>query len=394
MLDAQTIATVKASLPAVAACGPKLTAHFYDRMLSHHPELKNVFNINNQRNGAQREALFNAICAYGANLENLAALLPAVEKIAQKHTGLNIQPEQYAIVGEHLLASIKELLNPGDEVLAAWGRAYGVLAQVFIQREEAIYQDSEQQRGGWRGTRAFRISAIEEQSSVIKSITLTPVDGGAVAAFQPGQYLTVYLHPASFEYQQIRQYSITNSSNGKDYRIAVKREAQGTVSGYLHRYAVVGDEIQLAPPHGDFFMQVTPETPVALISAGVGQTPLLAMLHALAEQQHAAPVSWLHAAENGEQHAFSAEVTATGGCLNDFEQQVWYRQPTEQDAGRFTAQGLMNLTTLPARLQDVNTHFYLCGPLGFMQFAGGQLRDAGVDLARIHYEVFGPHKVL
>ncbi|KAI4637070.1 hypothetical protein J4E78_011087, partial [Alternaria triticimaculans] len=123
-------------------------------MLSHHPELKNVFNMNNQRNGDQREALFNAICAYGANLENLAVLLPAVEKIAQKHTSLNIQPAQYAIVGENLLATIKELLNPGEEALAAWGRAYGVLADVFINREEEIYQATEQQTGGWRGTRA------------------------------------------------------------------------------------------------------------------------------------------------------------------------------------------------------------------------------------------------
>ncbi|MCZ4060450.1 NO-inducible flavohemoprotein [Pantoea sp. LMR881] len=394
MLDAQTIAIVKSTLPAVAACGPKLTAHFYDRMLSHHPELKNVFNMNNQRNGNQREALFNAICAYGANLENLAVLLPAVEKIAQKHTSLNIQPEQYAIVGEHLLATIKELLNPGDDVLAAWGRAYGVLAQVFIQREEAIYQDTEQQNGGWRGTRAFRISALEQQSDVIKSITFTPVDGGAVAAFKPGQYLTVYLHPAEFEHQQIRQYSLTHSSNGEYYRIAVKRDAQGTVSGWLHQHAKVGDEIQLAAPHGDFFMQLTSETPVALISAGVGQTPMLAMLHTLAAQQHAAPVSWLHATENGEQHAFAAEVNATGARLRNFTQKVWYRQPSQQDTGRFDAQGLMDLALYSAHLEDTNTQFYLCGPLGFMQFAAAQLRDAGVDVGRIHYEVFGPHKVL
>ena len=112
MLDAQTIATVKSTLPAIAQLGPQLTGHFYQRMLTQHPELKNVFNMNNQRSGNQREALFNAICAYGSNLENLAVLLPAVEKIAQKHASLNIQPAQYAIVGENLLATIKELLNP------------------------------------------------------------------------------------------------------------------------------------------------------------------------------------------------------------------------------------------------------------------------------------------
>ncbi|MGE1562695.1 NO-inducible flavohemoprotein [Pantoea septica] len=394
MLDAQTIATVKSTLPAVAAVGPKLTAHFYDRMLSQHPELKNVFNMNNQRNGNQREALFNAICAYGANLDNLAALLPAVEKIAQKHASLAIKPEQYAIVGDNLLATIKELLNPGDEVLAAWGRAYGVLADVFIQREEAIYQETEQQEGGWRGTRPFRIAAIDAQSSVIKSFTLAPVDGGAVAAFKPGQYLTVHLHPAEFEFQQNRQYSLTHASNGKSYRIAVKRDAQGTVSGWLHEKAQVGDVLDLTAPHGDVFMEVGRETPVALISAGVGVTPMLAMLHALAEQQHAAPVTWLHAAENGVQHAFAEEVAETGARLRDFEKRVWYRVPEAADAGRFDAEGVMDLAAESARLQDGRTQFWLCGPVGFMQFIAGQLRDMGVEASRIHYEVFGPHKGL
>lgn len=392
MLDAHTIAIVKSTLPAIAACGPKLTAHFYYRMLSHHPELKNVFNMNNQRNGDQREALFNAICAYGANLENLAVLLPAVEKIAQKHTSLNIQPAQYAIVGENLLATIKELLDPGEEALAAWGKAYGVLASVFINREEEIYQATEQQTGGWRATRAFRISAIAQQSDVIKSFTFTPVDGGPVAAFKPGQYLTVHLQPASFEHHQIRQYSLTHLSNGKAYRIAVKREAQGTVSGWLHQNGKVGDELMLAAPHGDFFLEVDPVTPVALISAGVGQTPMLAMLHALATSQHHAPVSWLHAAENGKQHAFSEEVIATGAQLADFVSHVWYRDPAAEDAGRYDAQGLMDITALSARLTSPDTHFYLCGPLPFMQHVVAQLRDAGVADSHIHYELFGPHK--
>ncbi|KAA5922217.1 MULTISPECIES: NO-inducible flavohemoprotein [Pantoea] len=392
MLDAHTIATVKSTLPAIATCGPKLTAHFYDRMLSHHPELKNVFNMNNQRNGDQREALFNAICAYGANLENLAVLLPAVEKIAQKHTSLNIQPAQYAIVGENLLATLKELLDPGEEALAAWGRAYGVLADIFINREEEIYQATEQQTGGWRGTRAFRISAIAQQSELIKSFTFTPVDGGPIAAFKPGQYLTVYLQPASFEHHQIRQYSLTHLSNGKDYRIAVKREAQGTVSGWLHQNGKVGDELMLAAPHGDFFLEVDPATPVALISAGVGQTPMLAMLHVLAASQHGAPVSWLHAAENGKQHAFSAEVRATGAQLADFVSHVWYREPEAEDAGRYDTQGLMDITVLSARLTSPDTHFYLCGPLPFMQHVVAQLRDAAVADTRIHYELFGPHK--
>ncbi|MGL6295097.1 MAG: globin domain-containing protein, partial [Plesiomonas sp.] len=92
MLDTQTIAIVKATAPLLAETGPKLTAHFYDRMFSHHPELQDIFNMAHQSSGRQREALFNAIVAYANNIENLAALLPAVEKIAQKHASFNIQP--------------------------------------------------------------------------------------------------------------------------------------------------------------------------------------------------------------------------------------------------------------------------------------------------------------
>lgn len=122
MLDAQTIATVKATIPLLVETGPKLTAHFYDRMFAHNPELKEIFNMSNQRNGDQREALFNAIAAYASNIDNLPALLPAVEKIAQKHTSFQIKPEQYNIVGSHLLATLDEMFSPGQDVLDAWGK--------------------------------------------------------------------------------------------------------------------------------------------------------------------------------------------------------------------------------------------------------------------------------
>ena len=156
MLDAQTIATVKATIPLLVETGPKLTAHFYDRMFAHNPELKEIFNMSNQRNGDQREALFNAIAAYASNIENLPALLPAVEKIAQKHTSFQIKPEQYNIVGGHLLATLDEMFSPGRGT-GRRGKAYGVLANVFINREAQIYSENASKNGGWEGTRAFRI---------------------------------------------------------------------------------------------------------------------------------------------------------------------------------------------------------------------------------------------
>lgn len=396
MLDSQTIATVKSTIPLLAETGPKLTAHFYDRMFAHNPELKDIFNMSNQRNGDQRQALFDAICAYASNLENLAALLPAVERIAQKHASFNIQPDQYQIVGHHLLATLDEMFSPGQEVLDAWGKAYGVLANVFIQREGQIYQETEQNNGGWRDLRAFRIVKKQPQSEVITSFVLAPVDGGQVADYQPGQYLAVYINDDSLQNQEIRQYSLTTASNGKDYRIAVKREDQGAVSNFLHQHAKEGDIVHLAAPHGDFFLQVEPTTSVALISAGVGQTPMLGMLNTLHDKQHPANIHWLHAAENGAVHAFADEVAGIAERMPNLSRHVWYREPNAADVqGRdYHSQGLMDLSPLHSELNNPLTHYYFCGPVPFMQHVGKQLLEMGVEAERIHYECFGPHKVL
>ena len=396
MLDAQTIATVKATIPLLVETGPQLTAHFYDRMFAHNPELKEIFNMSNQRNGDQREALFNAIAAYASNLENLHALLPAVEKIAQKHTSFQIQPEQYNIVGSHLLATLDEMFSPGQEVLDAWGKAYGVLANVFINREAQIYSENASKNGGWEGTRAFRIVEKTPRSALITSFEFEPVDGQPVADYQPGQYLGVWLKPEGFPHQEIRQYSLTRKPNGKGYRIAVKREDGGQVSNWLHNEANVGDVVHLAAPAGDFFMAVEANTPVTLISAGVGQTPMLAMLDTLAKANHGAQVNWFHAAMNGEVHAVADEVSKLGASLNHFYQHVWYQQPAaaEVNSGRYHSEGLMDLHALEGKFSDPAMQFYLCGPVTFMQFAAKQLVELGVTKDNIHYECFGPHKVL
>ncbi|UUE08958.1 NO-inducible flavohemoprotein [Dickeya zeae] len=395
MLDQQTIATIKSTIPLLAETGPALTAHFYQRMFQHSPELKDIFNMSNQRNGDQREALFNAICAYATHIENLPALLPAVERIAQKHASFTIRPEQYQIVGTHLLATLEEMLKPGQAVLDAWGKAYNVLADVFIQRESDIYQHSAEQHGGWYGMRPFRIVSKQPQSSLITSFTLEPADGGPIAAYRPGQYLAVYIRDKRLEHQEIRQYSLTTEPNGRYYRIAVKREAMGSVSGYLHEIAREGDIIELAAPHGDFFLDVAPSTSVALISAGVGQTPMLSMLHSLKQQHHQGDIFWLHAAENPEVHAFADEVANLGTALPQLQSYVWYREtPPQATPHPAIFHGLMTLQDLPTSLPVENLQCYLCGPVAFMQFTARQLLEAGMTESHIHYECFGPHKVI
>lgn len=168
------------------------------------------------------------------------------------------------------------------------------------------------------------------------------------------------------------------------------------MSNYLHQQAQEGDVIYIAPPHGDFFLDVAPTTPVALISAGVGQTPMLGMLNTLHDNQHQAQVHWLHAAENGSVHAFADEVADIAGRMPNLSRHVWYREPGADDVeGRdYHSRGLMDLSALQGSLADPQMHYYFCGPVAFMQFVGKQLLEMGVEAERIHYECFGPHKVL
>ncbi|MFA0083852.1 NO-inducible flavohemoprotein [Vibrio breoganii] len=394
MLEQKTIDIVKATAPLLAETGPKLTAHFYDRMFAHNPELQDIFNMSNQRNGDQREALFNAICGYASNIDNLGALLPVVEKIAQKHTSFMITAEQYNIVGSHLLGTIDELFSPGQEVLEAWGEAYGVLANIFIQREEQIYVANEQSQGGWRGLREFEVVEKKDESAVITSFVFKPVDGGSVADFKPGQYLGIYLNTPKFENQEIRQYSLSAASNGNTYRISVKREGEGKVSNFLHDHLQQGDIVKLASPAGDFFLDSESKEPVVLISAGVGLTPMLSMLETLEQGEQA--VTWLHAAENGEHHAFKEHVSQLCNNQDNFEHFTWYRSPLASDlrSEDYQAEGLIDLSKLSQEQLPKNAKVYFCGPVPFMQSVAQQLIDLGYKQDQLNYECFGPHKVL
>lgn len=394
MLDAQTIATIKSTIPLIAQTGPALTAHFYDRMFSRHPELKDIFTMSHQSSGAQREALFNAICAYASNLENLAAILPAVEKIAQKHVSLNIRPEHYPIVGENLLATIDEMFHPGQEVLDAWAAAYQLLADVFIHREEQIYQQNEQTMGGWRGLRTFKVKQKVKQSDVITSFELEPEDGLAVTPYRAGQYISVYIRDEQLNNQEIRQYSLSHASNNKTYRIAVKREDNGLLSNFMHENVQEGDLLYVAAPGGDFYLDVAPTTPVTLISAGVGLTPMLSMLHTLSA--HQAEVNWLHATENGGVHAFKDEITQAGEQISQYHHAVWYRTPRQEDTLNkdYQFEGFMDLNLVKDWLTTPEMQFYFCGPVPFMQFIAKQLISLGINRDNLHYECFGPHSVI
>ncbi|ENM5824881.1 NO-inducible flavohemoprotein [Vibrio metoecus] len=392
MLTQEHINIIKSTIPLLESAGPALTQHFYQRMFSHNPELKHIFNMTHQKTGRQSVALFEAIAAYAKHIDNLAALTSAVERIAHKHTSFNIQPEHYQIVGHHLLETLRELAPEAftQQVEEAWTAAYFFLAQVFIDREGALYLERNHALGGWCDGRTFAVQEKRAESEYVTSFILVPADGRPVLDYQPGQYIGIEVSPEGSDYREIRQYSLSQGSNGKDYRISVKREGVGSdnpgvVSHYLHNKVKVGDSVKLYAPAGDFFY-VERKRPVVLISAGVGATPMQAILHTLAEQNKSG-VTYLYACNSAKEHTFAQE-TAKLVAEHGWQQQVWYRD----EASEHALQGEMQLTEASLPVQDGD--FYLCGPIGFMQYVVKQLLELGVEKERIHYEVFGPHAQL
>ncbi|KAG1245356.1 hypothetical protein G6F65_021275 [Rhizopus arrhizus] len=144
MLSPQIRALVKATAPVLKTHGVALTRHFYARMFDHNPELKHVFNQAHQAGGQQQLALAGAVTAYAEHIDDPSVLMPVVTRIVHKHVSLGIRPEHYAIVGKHLLASIREVLGEAatDELVDAWGAAYGQLADLLIAEEARLYAES------------------------------------------------------------------------------------------------------------------------------------------------------------------------------------------------------------------------------------------------------------
>src|SRR5579875_1007547 len=293
MLSQKTIKIVKSTVPVLKTHGNEITKRFYQLLFSSHPELLNIFNHANQKQGRQQRALANAVYAAAEHIDNLSAILPTAEHIAHKHRSLGIQPEQYPIVGKNLLLAIKDVLGEAatDEVMNAWAEAYQEIANVFISLEKDMYNKAQHQVGGWEGFRNFVIAKKVVETEMITSLYLVPQDGKELATFIPGQYISIKLDIPETGYTHIRQYSLSDAPGKSYYRISVKREnaindiPEGIVSVYLHNHIQEGDIVQISAPAGAFTLDTQTDIPVVLLSGGVGLTPLISMLNTIVETQ-------------------------------------------------------------------------------------------------------------
>ncbi|WAH38159.1 NO-inducible flavohemoprotein [Alicyclobacillus dauci] len=399
MLSQETKDIIKSTVPVLEIHGTAITTRFYELLFASHPELLNIFNQTNQKQGRQQTALANAVYAAAAHIDHLEDILPTVKQIGHKHRGLGIQPEHYPIVGETLLKAIRDVLGEAatDEIIDAWAQAYGVISDAFISVEHEMYEHATQQPGGWSGFRPFVVSKKVQESEVITSFYLTPQDGGDIATYEPGQYLTLVVDIPGQSYTHRRQYSLSDAPGKPYYRISVKREdargnlPAGVVSNHLHETIQEGDILQVSAPSGDFVLDMNTKSPIVFLSGGVGMTPLMSMANTLMERRPAHSVTYVHAALNGRVHAFKSDLTEMAKRHPAFRHYVVYERPSNEDRSHahFAKDGFIDLDWLQT-ISTQDAEFYFCGPTPFMKAIYKALKQWGVEDTHIHYEFFGP----
>jgi len=394
MLSEQSATTVRATLPAVGAAIGDIADRFYEGLFAAHPELlRDLFNRGNQASGTQRQALAGSIAAFATHLVERPDERPDVmlSRIAHKHASLGIAPEQYKTVHEHLFAAIVEVLGDAvtPEVAAAWDEVYWLMANALIAMERRLYAQS-----GGSGWRTWEVVERVEETADVAALRLRPADGGPLPDFRAGQYVSVRVELPDGACQ-IRQYSLAGAPGSALHRIAVKRVhgdagPDGEVSNHLHARVGEGSTLEISAPYGDLVLEDLPRLreagiPVLLASAGIGVTPMVAVLEQLAVTGHPAPVTVVHADRSPAEHALRADHEAYAAKLADADVHFWYEHPEPGHPADRT--GLVDLSGVAIAS---GTRAYLCGPLPFMRAVRAQLIDKGVAAADIHYEVFGP----
>jgi ferredoxin-NADP reductase/MOSC domain-containing protein YiiM len=260
-------------------------------------------------------------------------------------------------------------LSPG------WQQSFNDM--LHAQDEAAVAPPPTEVALGWSGFRALRVSATRRESPQVMSIELQADDGSPLPPPLPGQYLTMRI-PGAAQPTPLRSYSLSGDPAGTGYRISVKCEDHGVVSQWLHTHVEPGSLVEAAAPRGDFYL-TEGMGPVILISAGIGITPVLAMLHALSAARSAREIWWLHTTRNPQTQAFAAEVAALIESLPNARQLVFFTQ----------TQGRLDQSAISALGLPHGAAAYLCGPTQFMADMREALSAAGLDDTNIHSELFG-----
>jgi ferredoxin-NADP reductase/MOSC domain-containing protein YiiM len=245
----------------------------------------------------------------------------------------------------------------------------------------------------WPGFHPLRVSQISRESDRVFSLELVPTDGRPLPLALPGQFVVVRVRPEQTAPALLRSYSLSGPPSTERYRLGIKKESHGVASSYLSTGIRVGDSLEVSAPRGGFVLR-SGDRPVVLISAGIGATPVLAMLHALAAEASTRPVWWIYGARNGDEHPFAEETHELMQRLPYGRSYVQYSQPRREDEPgvHFDAPGHLEVALLGHLGIGLDADFYLCGPTAFLQDFTAGLASWGVARDHVATEIFGPTK--
>ena len=385
---------VAATAGVVAANADQITQVFYADMFAAHPTLLRVFNKANQAIGEQPRALAASVVAFAVQLIDPEApdFTPVMQRIAHKHVSLGIRAQDYTIVGHHLLKAVKTVLGDAvtPEIASGWDEVYWLFGCSLIAEEAKLYALSGTDPAQpWR---QYRVVERFEESDDVFSLLLAPVRG-EVPSHRTGQYVAIAVDLPGGE-RQPRQYTISSGPRGDSLRVTVKRvrgadgNPDGQVSGWLHANARPGSILDVSQPAGDLVLDDAGATPLVLVSAGIGITPIAAIMEDLSRRQPDRQVRLFHADKSHDHHALYDSLRRQVLAMSDARCQMWYEEEAEQAPTLHPARsGFMDLSDIEV---PADAQVFMCGPLPFMRTSRVALMEKGVQSENIHYEVFGP----
>jgi ferredoxin-NADP reductase/MOSC domain-containing protein YiiM/ferredoxin len=245
----------------------------------------------------------------------------------------------------------------------------------------------------WPGFRSLRVARVDRESASVVSLSFEATDGSPLPAALPGQFLVLKLRTKPELPAVLRNYSMSGAPGANAYRVSVKQEVDGVASTFLHNHVQVGDVLEVSAPRGTFTLRPG-DGPVVLLSAGIGATPVLAMLHALVSAASPREVWWLYGARNREDHPFAEESRSLLKMLARSRAHIAYSRPGPEDriGQDYDTSGHLSMAVLDRIGVSRNADFYLCGPPPFLGGFTSGLKTWGVEATRIHTEIFGPEE--
>src|SRR5262245_18814515 len=249
---------------------------------------------------------------------------------------------------------------------------------------------NEEQAPAWTGFKQMQVARIRKESEKVTSLVLVPSDEQALPLFQPGQFIVLRLHVEPEKPPILRSYSLSDLPVADHFRISVKSESNGVASSFLCNQVREGDVLDVSAPRGSFNLRPG-ENPVVLLSAGVGATPVMSMLHALAAERSEREVWWIYGVRNRSEHPFAEESRSLLDQLSRQRSCIVYSRPAATDQLKidFDASGHIDVALLENIGVSPDSDFYLCGPTSFLQNLRDGLRNWGVPAENVHTEVFG-----